>query len=93
MHCCALLSCCCVLFTDRGLSYNSSTTLGHILQSAAQSPAPPLILYTADFSYAGGLPVQACAVMHLPCLVHEAGSPCCKNEDATGHADSCSSNA
>jgi hypothetical protein len=38
---------------DWGLSANSSTTLDHIVQSALNSTSPPLVLYAADYSYAG----------------------------------------
>ncbi|CAK0783284.1 hypothetical protein CVIRNUC_006483 [Coccomyxa viridis] len=41
-----------LLIADWGLSYNSSTTLDHILNSAQQATSPPAVLYIADFSYA-----------------------------------------
>jgi len=42
-----------LLIADWGLSQNSSVTLQHILQSAANTTTAPAVLYIADFCYAG----------------------------------------
>ena len=44
-----------LLIADWGLSQNSSVTLQHILQSAANTTSAPAVLYIADFCYAGEL--------------------------------------
>ncbi|DBA94256.1 TPA: hypothetical protein ACH3X1_001874 [Trebouxia sp. C0004] len=41
-----------LLIADWGLSQNSSVTLQHILQSAANTTTAPAVLYIADFCYA-----------------------------------------
>lgn len=42
-----------LLVADWGLSQNSSVTLQHLLQSAANTTTAPAVLYIADFCYAG----------------------------------------
>lgn len=48
-----------LLIADWGLSQNSSVTLQHILQSAANTTTAPAVLYIADFCYAGE-PTHCC---------------------------------
>ena len=53
-----------LLIADWGLSQNSSVTLQHILQSAFNTTTAPVVLYIADFCYAGEhslyCPLQTC---------------------------------
>lgn len=49
---------------DWGMSHNSSTTLDHIVASALNSTNPPLVLYAADYTYAGGPLLQLVAHMY-----------------------------
>jgi len=69
-----------VCHADWGLSHNSSTTLDHIVQSALNSTSPPLVLYAADYSYAGihWSPATACSPLAMPHTQQTNGCPCCK---------------
>ena len=53
-----------LLVADWGLSQNSSVTLQHLLQSAANTTTAAAVLYIADFCYAGQsfllAPVRSC---------------------------------
>lgn len=56
-----------LLVADWGLSHNSSVTLQHLLLSAANTTTPPVVLYIADFCYAGqSLPA------HIDEFVHDS---------------------
>ena len=56
-----------LLVADWGLSHNSSVTLQHLLQSAANTTTAPAVLYIADFCYAGRFFLHV-SLKHLPIL-------------------------
>lgn len=54
---------------DWGLSQNSSVTLQHALQSAANTSTAAAVLYIADFCYAGKSPCADICVKSLICHI------------------------